>query len=74
MEKMKFVPTHYGWLGPLPIVLRDEGFGWAMAPRKWLPFWTLKVVSEFYTAIGSMMIFFNPDADPVYPVRITGAY
>ena len=72
MENMKFTPTHYGWLGPLPIVLKDEGFGWTMAPRKWLPFWTLTATHEFYLAIGRLMILFNPDADPMYPVRVTG--
>lgn len=74
METTKFTPTHYGWLGFLPVVLKDEGYGWSLAPRKWLPFWTLTFASEFYLAIGRMMIFLNPDADPVYPVRITGEY
>lgn len=74
MENVTFVPTHYGWLGFLPVVLKEESFGWAIAPRKWLPYWTLSVVAGFYTSLAQIMMFFNPDADPEYPVRVTGEY
>ena len=71
MSKVGF--THKGWFFLCPVYLNPEdGEGMDVAARySWLEWW-FDVNHWLFSIVVTIVSFFNPDYEPMFPFRVTG--
>lgn len=65
--------THKGWFFLCPVYLNaDDGEGMQVEARhEWLEWWfTLQLM--MFEFIVEIILFINPEYDPVFPFKVTG--